>query len=134
MEGILWVLFTLACVVICGLVLLQEGKGGGLGEAFGGAGAQTFGVKAQGVAKVTGYLIGGLVLTAIVITKMRSGDSGVVGTLDSDPPASTAPIDAETAPAGDADAGAPADAGAGTPAGDADAGAPADGTSEPQDG
>ncbi|MFT7463351.1 MAG: preprotein translocase subunit SecG [Pseudohongiellaceae bacterium] len=82
-EGILWVVFILVCLVICGLVLLQEGKGGGLGDAFGGAGAQTFGVKAQGVAKVTGYLVASLMVTAIVITKMRTGESSVAGQLSS---------------------------------------------------
>jgi preprotein translocase subunit SecG len=96
-EGILWVLFTLGCIVVSGLVLLQEGKGGGLGEAFGGAGAQTFGVKAQGVAKVTGYMIAGLVLMAIVITKIRSGSSGVEGMLEG-APAGVVPNESSSAP------------------------------------
>jgi protein translocase SecG subunit len=87
-EGILWVLFIIVCLIICGLILLQEGKGGGLGDAFGGAGAQTFGVKAQGVAKVTGYLVGSLMLIAIVITKIRTGESSVVGELLSEIPIS----------------------------------------------
>ena len=73
----LWVLFTLGCIVISGIILLQEGKGGGLGEAFGGAGAQTFGVKAQGIAKVTGYIAGGLVLVAIMIAVIESSASSV---------------------------------------------------------
>lgn len=73
----LWVLFTLGCIVISGIILLQEGKGGGLGEAFGGAGAQTFGVKAQGIAKVTGYIAGGLVLVAIGIALIESSASSV---------------------------------------------------------
>ena len=93
-ESILWILFTLLCVFISGLVLLQEGKGGGLGDAFGGAGAQTFGVKAQGVSKVTGYMVAGMMVVAIVITKMRSTDSGVVGQLgDGAPPAQSAPAE-----------------------------------------
>ena len=74
-EGILWVLFTVICIIVSGVILLQEGKGGGLGEAFGGAGAQTFGVKAGGIVKFTGYLAGALVLIALVITKIRSTDS-----------------------------------------------------------
>jgi len=97
-ESILWILFTLACLFISGLVLLQEGKGGGLGDAFGGAGAQTFGVKAQGVAKVTGYMIAGMMVLAIVITKMRSTDSGAAALLGSaseqSAPAEPGPADA----------------------------------------
>jgi protein translocase SecG subunit len=54
-ESILWVLFVFACFVVSGVILLQEGKGGGLGEAFGGAGQQTFGVKAAGINKFTGW-------------------------------------------------------------------------------
>ena len=35
------------------IILLQEGKGGGLGGAFGGAGAETFGVQSGGVNRFT---------------------------------------------------------------------------------
>lgn len=71
-EGILWVLFTLLCIVTCAVILLQDAKSGGLAEAFGGAGAQTFGVKAEGIVKFTGYMAAGLVVLALVITKIRS--------------------------------------------------------------
>ena len=99
-ESVLWVVFILACLVICGLVLLQEGKGGGLGDAFGGAGAQTFGVKAAGVSKVTGYLVASLMVIAIVITKMRTGESSVAGQLGGgDLPVIELPVDDGAAPA-----------------------------------
>lgn len=103
-ESILWVLFTLVCILVSALVLLQEGKGGGLGDAFGGAGAQTFGVKAGGVSKVTGYLVASLILMAIAITKIRSGDTGVASLLDQ-APVDSAPADpgAGAAPAAPAD-------------------------------
>jgi len=71
-EGILWVLFTLLCIVTCAVILLQDAKSGGLAEAFGGAGAQTFGVKAEGIVKFTGYMAAGLVVLALIITKIRS--------------------------------------------------------------
>ncbi|MCB9898324.1 MAG: preprotein translocase subunit SecG [Planctomycetes bacterium] len=99
----LWVLFTLGCVVVSGIILLQEGKGGGLGEAFGGAGAQTFGVKAQGIAKVTGYLAGGLVVIAIMIAVIESSSSSVSSAFDS-----------PAAPAGPADGGMSGGAAPGT--------------------
>jgi len=116
-EGILWALFIFACLLICGLVLLQEGKGGGLGDAFGGAGAQTFGVKAQGVAKVTGYLVAFLMLIAIGITKIRTNESSVAGQLLADPPAGVQP--GEVDPSGAEGAG---DAGAGEPDAGSDGG------------
>lgn len=108
LEGILWALFIFACLLVCGLILLQEGKGGGLGDAFGGAGAQTFGVKAQGVAKVTGYLVAFLMLIAIGITKLRTNESSVVGQLLGDPPVGEQP--GEVDPSGGEGAG---DTGAG---------------------
>ena len=43
-------------LVLVTAVLLQEGKGGGLGDAFGGAGQQTFGVGASGINKFTGVV------------------------------------------------------------------------------
>lgn len=48
-----WVLFFLSSVLMIVLILLQESKGGGLSEAFGGVGAETFGVKAGGINKFT---------------------------------------------------------------------------------
>jgi preprotein translocase subunit SecG len=74
-EAILWVLFVLACIVVSGVILLQEGKGGGLSEAFGGAGQQTFGVKAEGINKFTGWAAFVVVILAITITRVRSGES-----------------------------------------------------------
>ena len=76
-ESILWVLFMFACVIVSGVILLQEGKGGGLGEAFGGAGQQTFGVKAAGINKFTGWVALAVVILAVLITIVRE-DSGVV--------------------------------------------------------
>ncbi|MED5329701.1 MAG: preprotein translocase subunit SecG [Planctomycetota bacterium] len=84
-ESILWVLFTLGCILVSAVILLQEGKGGGLAEAFGGGGAQTFGVKAEGITKFTAYLCVGIVLIAILITNIRSSDSAVV-VLDAEGP------------------------------------------------
>lgn len=74
-ESILWILFIIICVIVSSVILLQEGKGGGLGEAFGGAGQQTFGVKAQGIAKFTGYMAVGLVVIALVISKIRADET-----------------------------------------------------------
>ncbi|HEX5009243.1 MAG TPA: preprotein translocase subunit SecG [Planctomycetota bacterium] len=102
MEAILWILFVLACVLVSTVILLQEGKGGGLSEAFGGVGQQTFGVKAEGINKFTGWVSFIVVVLAIVITRVRSGGTALSF---SPPPGQQAPADTGAAPA---DAGAPA--------------------------
>jgi preprotein translocase subunit SecG len=64
---LLWVIFFLSAVALGGLVLLQESKGGGLAEAFGGIGAETFGVKTGGINKVTFTLAAIFIASAILI-------------------------------------------------------------------
>jgi len=98
-EGILWLVFVLGCLLVCTVILLQEGKGGGLGEAFGGVGQQAFGVKAAGIQKFTTYAIVAVVLAAIIITKIRTGES-VVEFVDvsQQPPAVDAGAPAEDVP------------------------------------
>ena len=53
MSIIFWILFFVSACSLVFLILLQEPKGGGLSEAFGGVGAETFGVKSTGVNRVT---------------------------------------------------------------------------------
>lgn len=130
-EAILWIVFTLVCIIVSGVILLQEGKGGGLGEAFGGAGQQTFGVKAQGIAKFTGLMGGLLVVLALVISKLR-GEGGsvvpdmVLPTVLGEPPDATAPAEPGSAAPQDTGSAAPVDTGSAAPAGET--GTPATGT------
>lgn len=101
----LYILFVLAAIVLITVILLQEGKGGGFGEAFGGAGQQTFGVGASGINKFTAITAGvflGAALTIHVLNRMGA-ESSVVG----------AGSVLEALP----DAGAGAGTGAGAPAG-----------------
>ena len=74
-EPVLWVAFVLGCILVSAVILLQDSKGGGLGEAFGGVGQAAFGVDNKGIAKFTSYLCVGLILVAITITKIRSDSS-----------------------------------------------------------
>ena len=124
-ESLLWIVFVLACLIVSAVILLQEGKGGGLGEAFGGVGQQTFGVKAEGINKFTGWVSLVVIVLAITITKIRSDGSSLAFT-DAPPPltvpnadgsATPAPTDGTpadgTPPAGDS---APAPTGDSTPA------------------
>jgi preprotein translocase subunit SecG len=64
---ILYVLFAIDAILLIGIVLLQEGKGGGLGAAFGGAGGEIFGHGVGGINKATGVLAAVLFLIAIGI-------------------------------------------------------------------
>jgi len=117
LEAVMWIIFTLVCIVVSGVILLQEGKGGGLGDAFGGAGQQTFGVKAQGIAKFTGLMGGVLVVLALGISKLRGEGGSVV-------PDMSLPTDAPgaaTEGAAPVEPGAPAGE-AGAPSGSEDAG------------
>jgi preprotein translocase subunit SecG len=56
--GIVLVLLIIDTVALCGLILIQRGKGGGLAGAFGGGGVeQAFGTRATTLAqKATGVL------------------------------------------------------------------------------
>ncbi|GDY01507.1 hypothetical protein LBMAG49_08360 [Planctomycetota bacterium] len=62
-----WLLFFVSSVLLIIVVLLQESKGGGLSEAFGGVGAETFGVKSGGINKVTFGLALLFCVSALVI-------------------------------------------------------------------
>ncbi|MBI5852018.1 MAG: preprotein translocase subunit SecG [Planctomycetes bacterium] len=53
LQILLWILFFASGVVMSVVILLQQGGGGGLAEAFGGVGAETFGVRASGATKFT---------------------------------------------------------------------------------
>jgi len=72
----LFIVFALSAIVLITVVLLQEGKGGGFGEAFGGAGQQTFGVGASGINKFTAITAGVFLGTALTITLLNKVESG----------------------------------------------------------
>jgi preprotein translocase subunit SecG len=122
-ESIMWIVFVLACLIVSAVILLQEGKGGGLGEAFGGVGQQTFGVKAEGINFFTGWVSLLVVVLAIAITKYRGGSSAVAFP-EATPPLSIPASDGSTP-------SAPGNAPGTTPPGDGSAPAPGDGASQP---
>jgi len=86
----LYILFILAALMLIVVILLQEGKGGGFGDALGVAGQQTFGVKAQGIHKFTmaiAVVFLGSALTIHVLNRKTGGtsimdDLGGASTLD----------------------------------------------------
>ncbi len=63
-----WILFFASAVLMTIVVLLQESKGGGLAEAFGGTGAETFGVKTGGINRFTFLLAAIFCGSAILIS------------------------------------------------------------------
>ena len=67
--GILLVVLVINTVALCGLILIQRGKGGGLAGAFGGGGVeQAFGTRATTLAqKATGILAGIYLLLSILL-------------------------------------------------------------------
>jgi len=70
-QLLLWLVFFAAAVFLTVLVLLQESKGGGLAEAFGGTGAETFGVKTGGVNRLTLTVATVFMVSAVLIHSMR---------------------------------------------------------------
>jgi len=93
--SLLWILFVVSALLLSLLILIQEGKGGGLAEAFGGQGAETFGVKATGVNYFTGGVAALMFLCAILINKCAYQRGGV----------HFAPAQSKEAPAGDSNSG-----------------------------
>jgi len=67
LQILLYFLFFASAALLVLIILVQEGKGGGLGDAFGGGAAQSFGVRAGGVNKVTFGLFGALVLFSLLL-------------------------------------------------------------------
>ena len=62
-----WAIFFASSAFLIFVILLQEPKGGGLAQAFGGTGAETFGVKASGVNRFTLTIAAFWVGSAIMI-------------------------------------------------------------------
>ena len=66
-QVVLWITLFLSAILLSAFILLQEAKGGGLAEAFGGVGAETFGVKSGGINKLTFGLAGVFMVCAILL-------------------------------------------------------------------
>jgi preprotein translocase subunit SecG len=101
-NALLYLLFFLAAVLLVFIILLQEGKGGGIADAFGGAGAQTFGVRAGGVNRVTMVLFAIFLLSALALNMRSDANAGSVteGQFSevpaaTVPPAGSAPADGQ---------------------------------------
>ncbi|MDJ0764944.1 MAG: preprotein translocase subunit SecG [Myxococcota bacterium] len=109
------VLHVLFCIFLVLVILLQTGKGGGMGTAFGGASQSVFGPRGAGsfIGKLTGIVAGLFMLSSLVLAyQSSSGDSGIADKVnalndvasgpaeevDLSEPAEPAAAEAETSP------------------------------------
>ena len=106
-KGAIMLLFILTAFLLVTVVLLQEGKGGGLAGAFGGAGAQTFGVQTGGVSKFTFWVAGVFMMLAVLYATIKPDNA----------PVAPSARESTIAPPDDEDAGSDTDEG-GDAAGD----------------
>lgn len=129
--SIVRVLHILCCFFLILVVLLQAGKGAGIGSAFGGAGSAVFGGRGAGgfISKVT-WVVAGIFMMTSVSLAWRSTRRGSELLKKKSKPVSAEKLLMEEAPTGTKDAtdtedpGAPSEAGApleGTAAEDATA-------------
>lgn len=70
LKLVLWILLFGSALLMSVVILLQESKGGGLAEAFGGVGAETFGVKSGGINKFTFTLAAIFLGSAILLHRV----------------------------------------------------------------
>ncbi|MBK7875009.1 MAG: preprotein translocase subunit SecG [Planctomycetes bacterium] len=85
---LLYILFVLAAIVLVVVILLQEGRGGGLTDALGTSGQATFGVGAAGINRFTFGAIAVFLVSALllhVVNRSSSEESIVPATNSSAP-------------------------------------------------
>ena len=120
METLLTIIHIFVAIVLILVVLLQAGRGGGMGAAFGGASQQIFGGRGAGnfLAKVTTVCAVVFFLTSLTLAMMSSHDRSALekklgtktedaGKKDQGTSDKTQTTPAEQPPGGD-DAAAPA--------------------------
>lgn len=99
-----YILFVIAAIVLIVVVLLQEGRGGGFGEALGSHGRETFGVGSKGINTFTAWTAAVFLASALFIHVLNRREiSNTILSGEPVPALNAAPSDA----APPADAGAP---------------------------
>ncbi len=77
-RGIVLMLLVIDTVALCGLILIQRGKGGGLAGAFGGGGVeQAFGTRAATLAQKATAVLGGIYLLLSIVLGLSLGTGHV---------------------------------------------------------
>ncbi len=72
---LLYILFCFSAFVLIVVILLQEGKGGGFGQALGEHGQQTFGVGTKGINTFTGVTAAVFLSSALVLHMLNRSAS-----------------------------------------------------------
>lgn len=88
-STILYIVFVVSAIVLIVVILLQEGRGGGLTDALGTSGQATFGVGASGINRFTFGAIAlflGSALTLHLVNRETSGSSVVNSVMPNTPP------------------------------------------------
>lgn len=105
MYGLLVAIHIVFCIFLIIVILLQAGKGGGMGAAFGGGTSQTvFGPRGAGsfIGKVTGTVACLFMITSLVLAYLSSsGSTGVAdkaSALNEQRSAQTEEVDLQTGP------------------------------------
>ena len=83
-----YILFVLSAIVLIVVILLQEGRGGGFGQALGEHGQQTFGPGAKGINRFTFYVAFAFLGSAIFLhwINRTQGSSSVMESVTSADP------------------------------------------------
>src|SRR5512139_3695811 len=94
------VLYVLVCLSLIGVILLQQGKGGDIANAFGGGSSQAvFGARAGAtlLTRATSVLAALFVVLSLVLTAWgQRGSSSVVGGIDAPAPVPPAALPSAT--------------------------------------
>src|SRR5687767_15424979 len=74
LETFIDIIHIFVCLVLMGVVLLQQGKGGGMGAAFGGATTQVFGGRGAGniLTRATAICAGIFMITSVSLAYLSS--------------------------------------------------------------
>lgn len=122
-------IYVLVCLFLIGVILLQQGKGGDIANAFGGGSSQAvFGARSGAtlLTRATSVLAALFVVLSLVLTAWKqTGGSSVVGGIEGPPPAApVAPPVGGTPPSTPTPTDQPAAQPAAPPAGDTPTTAP----------
>ena len=82
LKTLILIFFFLIALLLVLVVMFQEPKGGGLAAAFGGAGAETFGVQSGSVNKFTTYVAAIFLILAVAYAMVRPPEIGDVSPTD----------------------------------------------------
>lgn len=99
METLVWVVHLITAVVLCGLVLVQHGKGADMGAAFGtGSAGSLFGSggSANFLSRSTAVAAAVFFVTSLTLTYLYSHPAqqeGVMDRVNSTKSTATAPVD-----------------------------------------